>query len=421
VQTIYIDPPFNTGNDFNYLDKFQDSTWLTIMNDRIKLGRKFLKNNGSFYLHLDYRANHFGKELMNHIFGQENFINEIIWRFGWVSGYKTTADMFIRNHQTILFYKKENLTFNKDDSYIEYQTIPYKKYKDCFLQFLKMINLEDNNIDISKTKLTFFGDKIYKFEKNRKEIVKQNYPMEDIWNGNEYDENLDSIMIQSFVNEKVETAKELTQKPESLLKRIISISSNKNTIIFDFFAGSGTTISTAHKLERKWIGVELGDHFETTILPRLKETLNGKSRREPCGISKGVNWTGGGFLKYYELEQYGDTLRNMKYKDNTPTDIFDAKKAFEQYIFFADEKFAHVLEVNGNNLDVDFDKLYPNIDFAETISNLLGLPIKKITKTSVILQDGDNEKEIKTDYKNMTNEEKLEFIRLLKPLLWWGE
>lgn len=421
VQTIYIDPPFNTGSDFDYIDKYQDSSWLTLMNDRIKLGKEFLRNNGSFYLHLDYRANHLGKVLMNQIFGEENFINEIIWRFGWVSGYKTTANMFIRNHQTILFYKKEKLTFNKDEAYVEYQTIPYKQYSECFSQFLKNLNLEHSNIDILKTKLTFFGDKVYKFEKNRSEIINQKYPLEDIWNGNEYDENLDSIMIQSFVNEKVVNAKELTQKPESLLKRIISISSSQGSIIFDFFSGSGTTINTAHKLKRKWIGVEMGDYFYTTILPRLKETINGKSRREPCGISKQINWEGGGFFKYYELEQYEDTLRNMRYKDNTPTDLFDTKKAFEQYIFLADEKFAHVLKVNGDNLEIDFDNLYPNIDFAETISNLLGLPIKKITKTSVILQDGDREKEIKTDYKNMSNDEKLEFIRLLRPLLWWGE
>jgi adenine-specific DNA-methyltransferase len=73
------------------------------------------------------------------------------------------------------------------------------------------------------------------------------------------------------------------------------------------------------------------------------------------------------------------------------------------------------------NLDIDFDKLYPNIDFAETISNLLGLPIKKITKTSVILQDEDSEREIKTDYKSMNESEKLAFVRLLKPAIWWGE
>jgi adenine-specific DNA-methyltransferase len=111
----------------------------------------------------------------------------------------------------------------------------------------------------------------------------------------------------------------------------------------------------------------------------------------------------------------------MKYKDNSPNSIFDSRKAFEQYIFYADQKFAHVLGTGKETLEVDFDKLYPNIDFAETISNLLGLPIKKITKTSVILQDEDSEREIKTDYKNMNESEKLAFVRLLKPAIWWGE
>jgi len=79
------------------------------------------------------------------------------------------------------------------------------------------------------------------------------------------------------------------------------------------------------------------------------------------------------------------------------------------------------LKVGKDTLDIDFDKLYSNIDFAEILSNLLGFPIKKITKTSVILQDGDSEKEIKTDYKNMSESEKLAFVRLLKPAIWWGE
>jgi adenine-specific DNA-methyltransferase len=228
-------------------------------------------------------------------------------------------------------------------------------------------------------------------------------------------------MIQSFVNEKVEDAKKLTQKPESLLKRILNISTDRNEFVMDFFSGSGTTINTAHKLGRKWIGVELGDHFHTTILPRLKETLNGKSKREPCGISKDINWQGGGFFKYYSLEQYEDTLRNMKYKDSSPNSIFDTRKAFEQYIFYADQKFAHVLEVGKEKLEIDFDKLYPNIDFAETISNLLGLPIKRITKNSLILQDREVEKEIKTDYKNMNDDEKVKFLQVLKPLIWWGK
>jgi adenine-specific DNA-methyltransferase len=185
----------------------------------------------------------------------------------------------------------------------------------------------------------------------------------------------------------------------------------------DFFTGSGTTIATAHKLGKKWLGVELNNYFDTDVMVRMKWVLGGKK----VGISKKNNCIGGGFFKYYSLEQYEDTLRNMKYKDSSPNSIFDTRKAFEQYVFYADQKFAHVLEVKEDILEIDFDKLYPNIDFAETLSNLLGLPIKKITKNSVVLQDGDSEKEIKTDYKNMNESEKLAFVRLLKPAIWWGE
>jgi hypothetical protein len=170
---------------------------------------------------------------------------------------------------------------------------------------------------------------------------------------------------------------------------------------------------------KQWLGVEMGDQFFNVDLPRLKQVIFGKQ----SGISKDLKekYKGGGIFKYEELEQYEDTLRNMKYKDSSPNSIFDTRKAFEQYVFYADQKFAHVLEVKEDILEIDFDKLYPNIDFAETLSNLLGLPIKKITKNSVVLQDGDSEKEIKTDYKNMNESEKLAFVRLLKPALWWGE
>ena len=78
------------------------------------------------------------------------------------------------------------------------------------------------------------------------------------------------------------------------------------------------------------------------------------------------------------------------------------------------------MEVGKEKLEIDFDKLYPNIDFAETLSNLLGLPIKNITKNSVVLQDGESEKEVKTDYQNMTDDEKVKFLQVLKPLIWWG-
>jgi len=215
--------------------------------------------------------------------------------------------------------------------------------------------------------------------------------------------------------------------PKSLynVQDCILAGSQNNSLILDFFPGSGTTAHAIIDLNRnnpesrrKYILTELGNHFNTVILPRIKKVcFSDKWKDGKAQDGQGITQ----FFKYYKLEQYEDTLRNMKYKDSSPNSIFDTRKAFEQYIFYADQKFAHVLEIGKDKLDIDFDKLYPNIDFAETISNLLGLPIKKITKTSVILQDEDSEREIKTDYKNMNESEKLAFVRLLKPAIWWGE
>jgi adenine-specific DNA-methyltransferase len=418
VQCIYIDPPFNTGSDFAYIDGYQDSSWLSIMNDRIEIAKKFLRDDGSFYLHLDRYANYLGRQLLNYIFGEENYINEIIWRMGWVSGYKTKIDAFVRNHDTIFLYakNKKNMYFDKLNSNIKYKTYPFSDFSEEYESVLRKVNIKEEDIrSFNINIISKLGESIRVYPSNKK-LKKGKYHVEDTWNCNPY-EVIDSNKIKRNVAEYTPNGAEITQKPEEFMERIISLSSEKNKIIMDFFTGSGTTISTAHKLERKWIGVEANDYFDTDIIVRMKWVLNGKK----VGVSKKINFLGGGFFKYYKLEQYEDTLRNMKYKDNSPTDIFNISKAFEQYIFHADQKFAHVLEVNKDKIELDFDNLYQNIDFAETISNLLGLPIAKITKTSVILESGEKLKEIKTDYKNMNEDEKVEFIRMLRPLLWWGE
>ncbi len=110
----------------------------------------------------------------------------------------------------------------------------------------------------------------------------------------------------------------------------------------------------------------------------------------------------------------------MRYKDNQTT-IFNDRNPFEEYIFFADNKLADVLEIEKENIKLNFNKLYENIDWPETISNLLGLPIKKIYEKSFILGNSEEEMEINIDFENMSDKEKLEFIQLIKPLLWWGE
>ncbi len=119
VKCIYIDPPYNTGNDsFNYNDNFNHSSWLVFMKNRLEAAREFLSDDGSIYINLDYNEVHYCKVLMDEIFKRENFRSEIIWRMGFLSGYKTAAKKYIRNHDTILFYSKsDNYLFNK--TYIE--------------------------------------------------------------------------------------------------------------------------------------------------------------------------------------------------------------------------------------------------------------------------------------------------------------
>ncbi|MFY9126500.1 MAG: hypothetical protein WAO32_06030, partial [Defluviitoga tunisiensis] len=144
------------------------------------------------------------------------------------------------------------------------------------------------------------------------------------------------------------------------------------------------------------------------ILGRQKQVLSKRGRNEPCGISEDINWQGGGFFKYYELEQYEDTLRNVKYDDY---DLFNNpyQDIYNQYVFMRDLKMLEALEIDyeNNKVNVDLSKLYKNIDIPETLSNLTGKWIKKITSDYVEFEDGE-----KIDIKNLD-------YKLIKPLIWW--
>lgn len=407
VQTIYIDPPFNTGDDFEYIDRFQDSTWLTLIHNRIQAAKEFLKTEGGIFLHLDWNAQHLGRLILENVFGKDNFINEIIWRIGWVSGYKTQVDAFVRNHDTIYVFAKTSRKayfFKKADSKIPYNSFDKALISDELAKIIKKWGVD--NKEIKNIKLVV-KDNLGKVSKIGLETGSGKYNIEDTWNCSEY-EDLHSNKIKRNAKEYTPNGSEITQKPEQLLQRVISLTTNKNDIVFDFFSGSGTTIATAHKLGRKWIGVEMGSYFETDILFRMKQVLCAHGKNEPCGISKEINWQGGGFLKYYKLEQYDQSLKNTKYSDG---DIFSmpGESPYSSYVFMKDQKMLQTLEVDykKNKVDVDLNKVYPAIDIAETLSNLSGKWIKKISQDSVELEDGEviNLKDI--DY------------RLIKPLIWW--
>ncbi|GHS13633.1 hypothetical protein JP0116_08050 [Helicobacter pylori] len=290
VKCIYIDPPYNPGNDsFNYNDNFNHSSWLVFMKNRLEVAREFLSDDGSIYINLDYNEVHYCKVLMDEIFKRENFRSEIIWRMGFLSGYKTAAKKYIRNHDTILFYSKsDNYLFNK--TYIE--------NKD-FLQLLTK-----NEVQNAFKKFSFPQEKVDDFltfinHENRGE----KYPLEDTWNSNKWDK-LNSIAIDSSVSRVDETIaiddeNFKGQKPEALIQRILEVSTNENDLVLDFFAGSGTTCAVAHKMKRRYIGIEQMDYIETITKERLKKVIEG----EQGGISKKCDFKGGGSFVYAELKE----------------------------------------------------------------------------------------------------------------------
>jgi adenine-specific DNA-methyltransferase len=248
IDLIYIDPPFATGADFSFTteigeaglevekeqsileEKAYRDTWgagfvsyLDMMRDRLVLMRELLSPTGSIYVHLDATVGHYVKALMDEVFGNDSFQREIVWRIGWISGYKSAAKNWIRNHDMILFYVKTpgEFTFNKE--YIPYPS-GYER-------------------------------------RGGEKPTGQGYPMEDVWNANPFEfelkgeDSLDSIQIKSFSQEKTGYA---TQKNESILRRILKASSNPGDLVADFFCGSGTTLAVAEKLGRRWIGCDLG-------------------------------------------------------------------------------------------------------------------------------------------------------------------
>lgn len=396
VDLIYIDPPFNTGSDFEYKDKFQDSTWLTLMENRLELAKEFLSDRGSFYLHLDHNANYRGRELLNEVFGEENFRNEIVWHFRTYQG--QVQDYFPRKHNLIYWYTKNNQT--KDNFFeISYSnnfedTVDYKRWK----EFL----VNENEIrypNYPKTDSRFEGY-LNRYLKSVEKpldgdlICKINgYVVDDVW--------IDIQAIDPKAKaERMESNTNLTQKPEALLQRIIKASSNEDSIVFDYHLGSGTTIATAHKLGRKWLGVEMGEHFYKVIIPRMKKVIGGFV----SGISKEVEFKGGGAFRYYELESYEESLEQCEYvldKDS----IIDYRKS---------RKLIKALN-KDEAINLDMSGYRENFDILHTMANVLGLRIQRLFLDSKGIEcvEFDNGGIVSSD-----NVDLCKYPKLTK-LIWW--
>lgn len=292
IKCIFIDPPYNTGSAFtHYDDGLEHSIWLSMMRDRLEILKNLLREDGAIFVTMDFNEVHYLKILMDEVFGRSNFQREIIWRIGWLSGYKTMANNFIRNHDTILFYSKnsEKLDFKKQ--YIERKDFS-PRFSDGQLRELRQALLGKG---LSKSDAS-------DFLKLAEEIgLPDRYPLEDTWNCSIYD-RLNSIAVVSFSGESVSkmlgVAELKGQKSEALLQRIIASVTDPNDIVLDSFAGTGTTGAVAQKMGRRWIMVEIGEHAETHIVPRLRKVIDGEDN---AGVTKICDWRGGGGFRFYRL------------------------------------------------------------------------------------------------------------------------
>lgn len=313
VKLIFIDPPYNTGNDsFNYNDNFNHSTWLTFMKNRFEVARELLSEEGSIYIQLDYNEVHYCKVLLDEVFGIENFQREIIWDISVLSGYKTIANNWVRGHDTILFYSKNN----KSLKFSKVRTKHSEKYLARF-----------NKIEENTGRAYFDGRGEKKY---LDDVIKKGKAIGDVWN--------DIISFQQAATSKERIKDFDGQKPENLIERIILSATDENDIVLDYHLGTGTTCSTAHKMGRQYIGIEQMDYIENISVERMKKVIDG----EQSGISKAINWKGGGEFIYFELDKY-----NQKFID-------DLSIATENNIL---EIYKDITEKGFLNYDVELKKV----------------------------------------------------------------
>lgn len=421
VKCIYIDPPYNTGSDsFNYNDSFNHSTWLTFMKNRLELARRLLREDGTIWISCDDHESHYLKVLTDDIFNRDNFIDEIVWQRAYapVNLKKTLS----RSHDIILVYAKNldpNFTLNKlprsDEANARYKNPdndPRGVWKSSDMSVGPAV--ESNIYEIT----TPSGRKVmppkgysWRLSKERfAEFVADNR----IWFGEDgnnvpsikrfMSEVKDGIVAMTLwtrdeVGDSQEGKREIkalhfnsifdTPKQERLIERILTLATNEGDIVFDSFVGSGTTAAVAHKMGRRYIGVEQMDYIQDITVERLKKVLEG----EQGGISKAQNWHGGGSFVYCELKEDANTL--ITTIQNATEDTIESVKA----AIYADERIVPYLTKQEL---ADADKDFENLTLEEKKQALIKLVDKN--KLYVNASDMDDESyHVSDDDKKFTN------------------
>jgi adenine-specific DNA-methyltransferase len=351
VKCIYIDPPYNTGSAFShYEDGVEHSLWLNLIIRRIKILKNLLTSDGSIWINIDDNEGHYLKVACDEIFGRSNFVCGIAWEKRYSPPPDTKDFGYI--HDQILVYKNSNL-FNRNLlPMTEDQSGRYKNPDNDNRGPWKAMDYTCRYNSKERPNLYYpiiqpnTGVEVWPKPSRvwamSKEVTEKNLTENRIWWGkngtnlvpslkNFFSEINQGMMPMSLwkhtlAGHNQEAKKEIkelfgedifdTPKPERLISTILTIASNPGDLILDSFLGSGTTAAVAHKMGRRWIGVELGEHAKTHCFPRLKQVVDG----EQGGISKAVNWKGGGGFKFYTLapsllkqDKFGNWVISQEY------------------------------------------------------------------------------------------------------------
>lgn len=374
VRLIYIDPPFATADEFQntngakaYSDKVKGAEFIEFLRRRLIVAKEILADDGSIYVHCDWRMSGYMRVVLDEIFGKDNFLNEIIWQ-GTTGDTSDKNKKFIKSHDTIFIYEKNKNNHIWNDVFqkmSEGGLKPYKyedengrfRWRDCsnpggsgYIYDLGCgEKVPTNGYRMPKaTALQWIEEGKLKVEKDRVPCVKQYLNVngvrcKDVWG------DLKSLQGNEFINYP-------TQKPEALLERIIRASSNEGDIILDFFCGSGTTLAVAEKLNRRWVGCDIGKLAMYTTQKRLLRINQGKDLEDP--------------KKKYRKSPRSFTV--------VASGLYDLGKVFalkkDEYIKFVKDLFeieeTKIVEIGGVETDGKkrgfYTKIFPYWDFENT-------------------------------------------------------
>lgn len=341
IKCIFIDPPYNTGSAFShYDDGVEHSLWLSLIRDRLELLRRLLSDEGSLWITIDDNESHYLKILCDEVFGRMNFVANVIWEKKYSP--QPNAIWLSDSHDHLLVYAK-----NKED----WRPCPLPRTEEMDARYRNPDNdsrgvWKPQDFTISLTggqrgaqfARTGESSNIYEIvtpsgrrllptkgrcwgtsESRFRDLVADNriwfgaagnnvpalkkflFEVQDrnvaktIWYRTEVGDNQDAKREVTAFND---TDVFSTPKPEALVARVVQLATKPGDLVLDSFAGSGTTGAVAHKMGRRWIMIELGEHCHTHIIPRLKKVIDGQ---DPGGITESANWHGGGGFRYYRV------------------------------------------------------------------------------------------------------------------------